>query len=286
MNLKLYIELWKLLFKSKSEYRFNFAMEILINVFTYVVMYLQIWVIVENFGHIKGWEFYELMLLYNFNLFSYGFASMILWHPMLAVETLVRNGNFDGVLVKPMNPFVYMLLRQGYFGFWGLILLGAVVFVISFQNLQLTLTLSMVIDIIIKIIGAILIQGSVLVFTGALSFKFVRAVSIRDVCIYRIREFINYPISIYSTGIQIFLTIILPYGFVNFYPVESLLEKRENFVPTYIADIGGIMIGATLFFLSYKFFMRYVNKYQSTGSLFFLYISPRIGYTNNNPVFL
>ena len=31
-------------------------------------------------------------------------------------------------------------------------------------------------------------------------------------CIYRIREFINYPISIYSTGIQVFLTIIVPYG--------------------------------------------------------------------------
>ena len=266
MNLRLYIELWKLLFKSKSEYRFNFIMEILINVFTYVVMYVEIWVIVENFGHIKGWNFYELMLLYNFNLFSYGFASMILWHPMLAVEGLVRNGSFDGVLVKPLNPFVYMLLRQGYFGFWGLILLGAVVFVIAFENLQLTLTLGLVIDILIKIIGAILIQGSVLVFTGALSFQFVRAVSVRDVCIYKIRQFVNYPISIYSTGIQIFLTVILPYGFVNFYPVEAILGKRENFLPTYIADAGGIVIGVVLFFLAYKFFMKYVNKYQSTGS--------------------
>lgn len=266
MNLKLYIELWKVLFKSKAEYRFNFIMEILINIFTYVVMYVQIWIIVENFGAIQGWNFYELMLLYNFNLFSYGFASMILWHPMKAVEDLVRSGNFDGVLVKPMNTFVYMLLRQGYFGFWGLIILGAIVFIIAFQNLQLTLTYGTVLDILVKIVGAILIQGSVLIFTGALSFKFVRAVSVRDVFIYRIRTFIDYPISIYSAGIQVFLTVIVPYGFVNFYPVEALLGKQENIVPNWIADVGGIVIGVVLIVCSYKFFMKYVEKYQSTGS--------------------
>lgn len=266
MNLKLYIELWKVLFKSKAEYRFNFIMEILINIFTYVVMYVQIWIIVENFGHIQGWNFYELMLLYNFNLFSYGFASMVLWHPMKGVEELVRSGEFDGVLVKPVNTFVYMLLKQGYFGFWGLIILGAIIFVIAFLNLQLTLTIGVIIDILIKVIGAILIQGSVLIFTGALSFKFVRAVSVRDVFIYKIRNFIDYPISIYSKGIQVFLTVIVPYGFVNFYPVEALLGKRENFVPNWIADIGGIVIGVVLIVFAYKFFMKYVGKYQSTGS--------------------
>ena len=191
---------------------------------------------------------------------------MVLWHPMLAVEELVRTGGFDGVLVKPVNTFIYMLLRQGYFGFWGLIILGAIIFVIAFQNLNLTLSFGIVFSFLFKIVGAICIQASVLIFTGALSFKFVKAVAIRDLCIYRIRSFIDYPISIYSTGIQIFLTVILPYGFVNFYPVEILLGKKENFVPVWIADIGGIVLGSVLLISSYKFFMKYVRKYQSTGS--------------------
>ncbi len=265
-RIKLFAELWKLLFKSKAEYRFNFFMEIFINIFTYAVTYLQIWVIVRNFGDINGWNFYELMLLYNFNLFSYGFACMVLYHPMREVESQVNSGNFDGVLMKPLNPFVYMLLRQGYFGFWGHIILGIIVFVIVFQNLALPFNIWVFFDILSKMVGAIFIQGAVMIFTGALSFKFVRALSVMDVCIYRIREFINYPISIYSTGIQIFLTIVIPYGFVNFYPVEALLNKRTNFVPLWIADMGGILIGGILIVTSYKFFMRYVNKYQSTGS--------------------
>lgn len=265
-RIRLFAELWRMLLRSKAEYRFNFFMEIFINIFTYVVTYLQIWVIVRNFGDIQGWDFYELMLLYNFNLFSYGFSCMILYHPMREVENLVNNGNFDGVLMKPMNPFVYMLLRQGYFGFWGHIILGIIVFVIVFRHLALPFTFGVFLNLVAKMIGAILIQGSVMIFTGALSFRFVRALAVMDVCIYRIREFINYPISIYSTGIQIFLTIIIPYGFVNFYPVEALIGKQTNFLPLLIADIGGIVIGVILIVVSYRFFIRYVNKYQSTGS--------------------
>uniref|UniRef100_UPI0040575DA9 ABC transporter permease n=1 Tax=Acetatifactor sp. TaxID=1872090 RepID=UPI0040575DA9 len=265
-NIQLFTELLKVLLKSKVEYRFNFFMEIFINIFTYTVTYLQIWILVKNFNSICGWDFYELMLLYNFNLFSYGFASTILYHPMRAIEELVRNGDFDGVLMKPMNPFVYMLLRQGYFGFWGLIILGIIVFIIAFQHLQLTFSIGVLLNIIMKLLGAILIQGSIMIFTGALSFKFVRALSVMDVCIYRIREFIHYPISIYQVGIQILLTIIVPYAFVNFYPVEALLGKKDNFLPIWIADCGGIVIGVILIILSYKFFMSYVNKYQSTGS--------------------
>lgn len=265
-NMKLFTELLKVLLKSKAEYRFNFFMEIFINIFTYTVTYIQIWILTNNFNSICGWGFYELMLLYNFNLFSYGFACMIFYHPMRAIEELVRNGDFDGVLMKPMNPFVYMLLRQGYFGFCGHIILGIIVFIISFRHLQLTFSIGVLLDIIIKMLGAVLIQSSIMILTGALSFKFVRALSVMDVCIYKIRGFIDYPISIYSMGIQVFLTIIVPYAFVNYYPVEALIGKKDNFLPMWIADCGGIVIGVVLIISAYRFFMKYVDKYQSTGS--------------------
>lgn len=86
-----------------------------------------------------------------------------------------------------------------------------------------------------------------------------------DVCIYRIREFIDYPICIYPKAVQAILIIVIPYGFVNFYPVEALLEKQDNSLPLWIADAGGIIIGLLLMILAY-IFMIYIKKYQSTGS--------------------
>ena len=265
-NVILYVQLIKILLKSKLEYRFNFFMEVFINIFTYTVTYIGLWVMINRFENINGWKFYELMLLYNFNLFSYGMACTLFYHPMRAIENLVHTGEFDGVLVKPMNPFVYMMLRQGYFGFWGHIVLGIIVFIISFIKLDLSMSLYLFTSLVIKLIGATLIQSSIMIFTGALCFKFTKAISVMDVCIYKIREFINYPISIYSLSVQVFLTIIIPYGFVNFYPVEALLGKQDNFISATIASGGSIVIGIVMFVGSYLFFMKYVDKYQSTGS--------------------
>lgn len=264
--MKLYTELLKTLFKSKMEYRFNFFMEIFINIFTYVVTYIGIWVLIRRFGSIADWNFYELMLLYNFNLFSYGVACFVLYIPMQSLEEMVRVGDFDGVLVKPMNPFLYLLMRQGYFGFVGHMILGSIVFGISLSHLQLEITAGFLFNMVLKLIGAVLLQSAVLIFTGALSFRFVRALAVRNVFIYTIREFINYPISIYPKVLQIFLTVIVPYGFVNFYPVEALLNKQDGMLPLWLADSAGLLIGLLSVYLGYCFFMSSVKKYQSTGS--------------------
>lgn len=275
-NMKLYTELLKTLFKSKLEYRFNFFMEIFINIFTYAVTYTGIWVLTKSFENIAGWGFYELMLLYNFNLFSYGLACSVLYIPMQALEEMVRMGDFDGVLVKPMNPFLYLLMRQGYFGFIGHMLLGLIIFIISLSHLHLEITLGFILNTILKLIGATLLQGAVLIFSGALSFRFVRALAVRNVFIYHIREFIDYPISIYPKLLQIFLTVIVPYGFVNFYPVEALLSQysetsrgalaQAGILPLWLADNAGLFLGILSVFLGYRFFMASVKKYQSTGS--------------------
>lgn len=264
--MKLYIELLKTLFKSKMEYRFNFFMEIFVNIFTYVVTYIGIWIIVRRFGSIAGWKFYELMLLYNFNLFSYGAACFVLYIPMQSLEEMVRMGDFDGVLVKPMNPFLYLLMRQGYFGFVGHLILGFIVFGISLSHLQLEITAGFIFDMVLKLVGAVLLQGAVLIFTGALSFRFVRALAVRNVFIYTIREFINYPISIYPKVLQVFLTVIVPYGFVNFYPVEALLGKQDGMLPLWLSGSAGLLLGILSAYLGYCFFMSSVKKYQSTGS--------------------
>lgn len=265
-NIKLYGALLTMLFRSKLEYRFNFFMEIFVNIFTYVMTYIGIWVLVRRFGNIAGWEFYELMLLYNFNLFSYGMACCILYIPMQSLEEMVRMGDFDGVLVKPMNPFLYLLMRQGYFGFVGHIILGFIVFLISLNHLQIEITAGFILDITLKLIGASLLQGAVLIFAGALNFRFVRALSVRNVFIYKIREFIDYPISIYPKALQIFLTIVVPYGFVNFYPTEALLHKQGGILPPWLAGNAGLLLGILFVYLGYCFFMASVKKYQSTGS--------------------
>lgn len=255
---------FKLIIKSKLEYRLNFVLELFINIFTYVVTYISIWVLMNKFGNINGWKYYEVMLLYNFNLFTYGMASQIFFMPMKTIENMVKEGTFDNMLTKPINPFLHLLLNHAYLGFLGHIILGIVVFGICFVNLHIDWDCIKIIAFLILLIAGILIQASILIFSGALSFKFVQASAFMDTLIYGVRNFINYPITIYSGWMQIILMCIIPYALVNFYPTNILLGKYSGYRNIGICAIC-IIVGIVLFGLSYGSFKRLINKYQSAG---------------------
>lgn len=264
--MKLILQFYKVLIKSKLEYRFNFFMEIFINISTYVVVYLGMWVILNKFGSINGWSYYQIMLLYNFNLITYGMACLLFYMPMRSLDNMVQTGEFDNILTRPLNPFLHLILKQGYLGFLGHIVLGIFVFAICFNKLHIHWNITVGFIFVLFLIGATLIQASVIIFSGTLSLKFVQALSVMDTLIYNIRGFINYPISIYDKWIEILLTFILPYAFVNFFPSEFLLGKQSYQIWNPTMKFGSIIIGVVLFTLSYRFFCLFIKKYQSTGS--------------------
>lgn len=264
--LKLIGQFYVVLTKSKMEYRFNFFLEIFINIFTYVVTYIGIWIILEKFKTINGWEYYEVMLLYNLNLVTYGLACLVFYIPMRSLDNLVKSGDFDSMLTRPINPFIHIILKQSYLGFLGHVLLGIVVFVICLGNLAISWSFENVVIFVLMLIGGTLIQASVIIFSGTLSLKFIQATAVMNTLIYNVRNFIDYPIKIYDKWIQILLTFVVPYAFVNFFPAEYLLGKQENLIAFPMFKYGTVVIGSIMFSISYLFFMSSLNNYQSTGS--------------------
>ena len=264
-QIKMIGKFYAVLLKSKMEYRLNFFMEIFINLFTYVVTYLGIWILLAKFGQINGWNYYEVMLLYNLNLTTYGIACLFFYIPMRALENMVQSGDFDSILVRPLNPFIHLLLKQNYLGFLSHIILGVVVFCICFANLHMNWTVHTMVTFVLMVTGGSLIQASVIIITGSLSLKFTKSIAVMDTLIYNVRSFIEYPIRIYNKAIQLFLTFFIPYAFVNFYPAEFLLGKNEDMVPSFAMKFAPICIGGVLFLFSYLLFMKLLDQYSSTG---------------------
>lgn len=265
-KLKLIGQFYIILIKSKMEYRFNFFLEIFINIFTYVVTYIGIWIILKKFNTINGWGFYEVMLLYNFNLVTYGLACLVFYIPLRSLDDLVKSGDFDSLLTRPINPLLHLILKQSYLGFLGHVLLGTVVFGICLGKIHVIWSFENVVLFISFIIGGTLIQASVIIFSGTLSLKFIQATAVMDTFIYSVRNFIQYPIKIYDKWIQVLLTFIIPYAFVNFFPAEYLLGKKETLISLSVLKYGTFAIGSIMFILSYLFFMSSINNYQSSGN--------------------
>lgn len=222
---RLYGKFIKVFLKCKMEYRFSFFLSIFLQITTYASLFFSLWILVDKFQNIAGWNFYELMYLYTLNLFTYAMAGMFVKHPMLDLEGMIQKGEFDGFLTKPLNPLLHIIIRQFEYTFSGHIFLCIVTFNISIQHLGIIWDWKKILFFIINTISGIVIQAAFMILAGSSSFFFVKSRTFVELGIYDLREYINYPLSIYQKGFQFVFTFIIPYGFVNFYPAEYILGK-------------------------------------------------------------
>ena len=191
---------------------------------------------------------------------------------MLDLENMVQRGTFDSMLIYPLNPFLHVIFRQFDQSVFGHLILSIGLFFICFQNLNIVWTLSNLVWFILVLAGATLIQAAIIILSGSMSFWFVKSTSVVHTAIYGLRQFIDYPLTIYHKGIQILLTFIVPYGFVTFYPAEYFLNKSgfplfygvTLFDPLF--QFGTPIVGVIIFILAYRVWILGISRYQSTGS--------------------
>ncbi|WP_425449076.1 ABC transporter permease [Dethiothermospora halolimnae] len=264
-DLKIYWRFILIYLKCRMEYRFAFFMDIFMPVFSYTINYFTIWIILNRFNSIRGWGFDEIMFLYTINLFSYGLAGIIFYTPMASLDNLVRQGKFDMFLTKPMNPFLHLISRQFEHIFIGHLILSSIVLVTCLSRLGIIWSGTKIIWLIFILFGATLIQASVMIITGCLSFWYTNSTSVASSILNSLRGFINYPISIYNKGLRILLTFILPYGFISFYPSQYFLNKTDViFHPLF--QYGTPIVGILFFILAYKIWLYGVDHYNSAGA--------------------
>ncbi len=264
-SVKMYGRFLKVYFKQQMEFRFSFFGDIVVNMLTYITLFLSLWVLFLKFPDIKGWGYYETLFLYNLNLLSYAISSMFLWAPMKQLEEMIRKGEFDGFLVRPIPALKLLVLRQFQHTFIGHIIVSVYILILCYIKLNLHWSVSQIIYLIAALLGATLIHAGIIIIAASTAFWIVKSGVILNVAIYGVRNYINYPISIYGNGLKFFLTFIVPYAFVNFYPSEALLgltTEGTNMALMY----GTPCVGILLFAMSLKIFQMGIRKYESSGS--------------------
>jgi ABC-2 type transport system permease protein len=266
-TLKLLLRSYAIHIKSIFEYRSAFLTSAITVVISYAAMYFGIWILMDKFKMIQGWTVYEVMLLFNINLVAYSLTSFAFRTPMLEdIEDMVRMGKFDIVLVRPVNALICVLMGRPTEAYVGQLSLATVIFAVCFNNLDLHWTAVKILFFIITILGATLIQAAIYLILGTLCFFVTRRTSIYETVMGNSRQFINYPISIYGKFLQVILTFIIPFAFVNYYPAYFLLDKNTDVLFHPIFQYGTPVVGIVLFLIAYRFWKIGINRYESTGS--------------------
>ncbi|MBV8721981.1 MAG: ABC-2 family transporter protein, partial [Candidatus Eremiobacteraeota bacterium] len=102
---------------------------------------------------------------------------------------------------------------------------------------------------------------------ATISFWFIRVDTLRWVVMSLEQDFTRYPISIYTRGVRIVLTYVLPFAFMNYFPATFFLQKSDSGM--HLNPQVGLLtpaIGLAWLAVSYAFWRVGLRHYQGTGS--------------------
>lgn len=261
----LYIEFIKIKLKGMFEYRNAFLWTSLAKATGWAADFMIIWVMLNQFQDLGGWSTYEVMLLYSLNVTSYSLAGFFLFHPCTKLSQRIRNGEFDEILTKPLNSFLYLVCREFSTGYFSNLAVSITVLCICISKLNIPLTPINIALLILVSIGGALIQGAAFIFTSVPAFWIVQNSALMNI-VNNLKSFVRYPVSLYNKGIQILLTLVIPYAFINFYPAQIFLKKNDFMMFHPVFQYLTPIVGLLLFAGGYLFWQLGISHYKSTGS--------------------
>ena len=114
-------------------------------------------------------------------------------------------------------------------------------------------------------LGGSLIFAGIRIIIAAIAFWAVNNSSLVHLFVYSSREFLLYPLNIYSGSVKLLLTFLIPLGFINFYPAHYFLNKSTNdlFHPIFI--YATFPIGVFIYTISLLIWKIGQNAYESAG---------------------
>jgi ABC-2 type transport system permease protein len=222
-------------------------------------------IIVDRFQPLAGWSFNDLAFLYGMSLLSHGLV-VIFFIPTWGTERTVINGEFDRLLLRPMNVFFQFV--TGYFNFIGLIDLipGTVIFAYAAHSVGFNWSLENMVKLILVVIGGLFIRGSLYTIVGAIAFWTKRSGNLIGMTISMLERTTMYPLTLYPYVVQTVLTFLFPIGFISFYPSENFLGKTESLELPLGMAIWTPVAGLVCMSVAYAIFRSGLRKYESAGS--------------------
>ncbi len=225
--MKLYFKAFKLHFKSMLEYRASFIISFLSQIIVFFSYYFIILSLFDKFDNIKGFTLYEVLLCFSIIQFGYAFCECFA-RGIDKFDTIIINGDFDRLLLRPKNIILQVLCNDADFVKLSRLIQALIVMVIALINLKVKWSIIKVITLILMMSSAIAIFFGIFLLAAAYCFITVQGLEVRNVFTDGGKYMAQYPIGIFNKSWVLFFTFVIPYAFVNYYPLLYFIDKSNN----------------------------------------------------------
>ncbi len=259
--MRLFWLLMKTTLVSYMQHRLSFFLQTLAQFMASCIEIFGLWVLFCRFSLIEGWSMPELAVMLGITHIGFAIADAFS-RGFDTFSQLVKRGDFDRLLLRPISPFVQVATREVHLIKIGRLVQGLLVLVYGISSLHLHLFPDGLI-ILLAICGTASLFTGLFIVQAALAFWTTENLSLMDITTYGGRETGQYPISIYDGTLQFVFTFLIPLACVSFYPASVVLHHGQS--PLWAGFLSPLA-GGLFLYLSYRLWQIGVRHYQSTGS--------------------
>jgi len=247
-------------FKILMEYRVNFLIGASSTIILQMAGLLTIWVVMRQVPSLNGWSLHEVLLIYGLITLSKSLNHMFADNLWTIGRQYIRSGAFDRFLVRPINPLFHLLADRFCHDGIGNFLVGSVLIVYSLRALDIPLTISNLLYLLVAALSGGAIFFGLNLITGTSAFWLMDAVPVMRL-VFDNHLFAQYPLTIYPRAIGILLTWLIPYGFASFYPASYLLGHHMGWLAWLAPFVATVLV-----VIGYRVWKIGLRHYSGTGS--------------------
>ena len=267
-TLGILLRLMKCRIKTAIQYPLSYVIGILSQWFSYAANAFALWIMVQSFHTLNGWNAYEVMLLYGISLLSYAIGASFAFDVSRYMPRIASEGGLDELLTRPLHPLVNLIGSNFNSGYLSHFTLSLIIIVFSLWQLQVPMGIWQVIWFVICVLGASLIHCCAMLLMSFYSMRHLGQSPLRTLY-WGLKDYTNYPISVFCKSsfiMQFLFTVILPYGFIAFYPSQYFLGKTDFMMFHPIVQFLTPVVGLSLLLLTTAIFSRLIKTYRSSGT--------------------
>lgn len=257
--MKLYLKALKLHLKAALEYKASFILSLLSQVLVFFSYYFVILALFDKFGNLQGFTLYEVLLC--FAIIHFGFSMNELFARGIDhFDRLIISGKFDILLLRPKNIILQVLISEIDYVKASRVFQSLIVLVIALLNLKIDYSPIKILTLFLMMISAILIFFSLFVLAASYCFVTIQGLEITHVFCDGGKYVAQYPIGIFKKGMIFVFTFIIPYAFINYYPLLYFLGKSDNILYAFSPLLIVLYLIPCI-----MLFNRGIRKYTSVG---------------------
>lgn len=263
--LRLYLRLIAARLRGQMQYRVSFALQVASSFLSTFVELLAVFILFGTFDDLAGWSVGDVAFLYGIASVAFGLTELFAGG-FDRVSQMVKEGEFDRVLTRPMPAFLQVLAAELPLRRLGRIVQGMLALLLAQRWVEIAWTLPKALLLPVAVASSALVFFTAFLIGAAICFWTIESSEIQNIFTYGGIELAGNPIHIYNRWIQVVFLYFVPLGLTTFYPVSYILGKPDplglpGFLPFVAPLAAGLFFGLGL--VVWEFGLRH---YQSTGS--------------------